>query len=181
MARGFVNGRRVFRLRGESTEEKLAHLEKVMTRMMGRSAPAIYGFIPPVMVSGYVDEPQDWGIAKFLIPAQGTIIKVCLAVTSYDSKEPANFIIRAANAKGAYKTSFKTRKPVLIEEVEIKVEAGDTVVFEVEKNKEGKFPVHGIWYSILYEISIDMRRKQEFLISKIEELEDEGIQLSLAE
>ena len=163
-------------LKGDNADQKLNHVEKILQRFSRRLHKIVAGVIPPSIVYGYVDEPNEAGvILKCIVPADGSISKACLAVDEYTGKGQVKFTVAISNGGESNSKSFMTRKPIEIVNVDIPVIAGDCL----ELTTEIPPAVKGVYATILYNIGLKDSQIQTVMIDELERVTgmvvDEGI------
>ena len=56
-------------VKGDTTEKKFKHINKILTRLARKSVKVAVGIVPPIPISSYVKEvPQDEGVFRFIFP-----------------------------------------------------------------------------------------------------------------
>ncbi len=170
-----------FKLKGDTTDEKFAHIEQLLKHWQRRARKTLIGVIPPSPIFSYTHYPMEDGtVLKCVIPADGRIVRGVLAVDKYNTKEQVGFMCKVERASEISAQSFLTKKNLYVLDVALDVRVGDILTVKIDpvKNDEGDWIAEVIWLSLLYEIGIKDTIKKQYLIEDLErmlEKDDEGV------
>jgi len=157
----------VIKLKGDTAEQKFAHLEVVLNRMSRKLHKTVIGIVPPVPVMFSIDVPKDDGeIFSFLAPALGMITNICLMVGEYEGNEPVVFEASVKGKISGASAKFSTRKTLNIQEVQLPINPGDLLVLRTESPEK----VRKIWLSFLYQMGVESATHLPYLIDKFTEI-----------
>ena len=160
------------KIRGGTTDEKFSNLETMLRRMSRRLVNESKAVIPPIPVFGFVQEPVDSVITRCLIPANGKITRVCLAILEYPSANAESFKLTIESGQAKQSLMFSTKKRIEVLDVDYDVRAGDFVTLTTSA------AVRSIWTAMLYSIEMSKSQVMSVLIDELETmggLGDEGV------
>ena len=164
--------REYLRIQGKNADEKFKSLEIILRRMNRRLHKTIIGYIPPSPIFGYVEKPSDDGvILKCVFPANGNISRVCLAVSKYEGSDKVDFIIGIKTEFKNQEIKFTTRRPVVVEEVELEVKPGDFMTLSTLTPAN----VSGICAVLLYNIEYKSGKMHQIAADILDNLIDEEV------
>ena len=156
-------------IKGNTSDEKFKHLERILNRMSRKLHKTVIGVIPPVPVMFSAEAPAaDGSIFSFLAPASGKITDVCLVIKEFADKEGVDFVVEVNGPSGGAHANFSTRKNLTIHSINLQVAPGDLLSFSTKSPER----IKGIWLSFLYLFGIDKAEKMPFLIEEFEKLID---------
>jgi hypothetical protein len=157
-------------IKGNTPDEKIAHVERILNKMSRRLHRTIIGVIPPVPVMFSTPTPNaDGSIFTFLAPASGTITDICLVIKEFADKDPVPFVAQVNGPSGGAHINFLTRKNLTIQAANLQVSAGDLLSFSTSAPDK----VKGVWLSFLYQFGMNKLDKTSFLIDEFEKLIDQ--------
>lgn len=152
------------KLKGKTTNDKLNHLEIILTRMSRRMQTKVLTVMPPIPISMVLDEvPASGVILRWMNPASVVVRTACLYVGKYDEKSTSIFSLSKDNAEGSNTFKFETRKDLTLVKPDFRLAAGDRVTFTAEKPAI----IHGVWIAFLLEYAVKDSAKEKLLIDEL--------------
>lgn len=164
------------KLKGNSSEEKLDHVERILRHFQNRLGTKVIGFVPGIPMSAYAQKPLDNGIiVSFVMVANGSVGKSALVIRKYNAKKAVRFHLILERASAKYHETFLTKKEVSVVNVGFDVEIGDVITLSVDESDIDK--IEDIWLGML--LNIDYKSSintfENFVLDELEKLNDEGI------
>ncbi len=160
---------------GKTIEEKFESIETTLQHFKRRLQKTVIGVIPPTVIFSYVKKPEpDGTIVKCLLPADGIVTRVCMAVSEYEGSGTVRFNCKIEGNKvvgpnRSTNLSFDTRRPVIVQDIGAIVTTGDYIVLSTTEPER----VKGVFISILYEIKLKDNNIKAFLIDEFDKLLEE--------
>jgi hypothetical protein len=156
-------------IKGDSTEAKFKHLQKILDRMFRRLNKTIIGVMPLIPIMGYCEEPKDSMIARYLIPCECSLRSLDFLVGKAEIDEEGKVIepeFKLLIKRGTKLISdkFYKDKPDQAVEVDIKLMYND--ILEISTDNK----ISSISHTLVFDVSNDFQTKKEFLIEELENL-----------
>ena len=162
-------------IKGETLEEQMKHVDTILKRMSMKLHKTITGVITPFPISGYVSNPIDKVVLRYMFPADG---KITVGGTFIESipKEGIDIYLNIHRVDGNIdsKSIFVKKQSVMIKP-DVDVFCGDRLVISIDS--KGGESVSGVWTSFLWVPNIRDSEVKKFLIDDLErigELNDES-------
>lgn len=150
-------------IKGNTIEEKIKSIERVLWNYKARLSTKVIGIIPPIPIFENLEVVGEDGIVtQKLFPLSGTIIRACMAIREYEGTGSVMFTIASQGVEKGSSSTFETRKHLLIEDIGLIVEVGDLVTLRVDSPER----VRGVFLGILFEVGMKDVKKEEFLIDQ---------------
>jgi hypothetical protein len=154
-------------VKGDTTEEKFKSIDTVLRRLSMHLHDTIIGVMPPIPIFAYVEEPPEDGVLlRYLFTAEGMVTKGCLVVGNYTGTKAVGFNVDVQSSKGGNFTTIRTRKPVLVEQIDMPVSPGDRLTFSVDEPSR----IRGVWIGLLYSMDLREMKKEHFLLEEFERI-----------
>jgi len=161
----------VIKIKGNTPEEKLQHVEKILNRMSRKLHKTVVGVMPPIPIIFSTDAPKEDGeIFTFLAPASGRITDICLMVGEYKDQTPVEFKASVEGQVHGSSGSFRTRKNLTITALDLDVHPGDLLRLTTTA-EPGQ--INRIWLSFLYQLGIDKVAKANYIADELFKLLEE--------
>ena len=161
-------------LKGENVEEKLAHAEKILNRIIPKLRNVATAVIPPVPVFVSAKKPDENGtIAKVVMPTSGKIIAGAMFVGKYAEKKAVGFSCGVSNDSGASSYKFSTRRTVETMTLDLEVVAGSILSLETDMPEM----IEDIHAAFLIQFPVSASTIETRMIEELEAIQDEGVQL----
>ena len=161
--------RTAFTLQGSSVEEKLAHAETVIRRLLAKTSGAqAFIFMPPIPIFDYAKAPESDGMFfRYMLPADGELVRFGLNVDRFSDAikdKAAQITISLTEPSGtAVSQNFFVSKAWTSQEVSIKVKAGSKITAVIDN----PMVAFGLWTALLYRIPGTQADKEGFLIDQL--------------
>jgi len=158
-------------IRGETTEQKFTHIERILQRFSRRLHKTVIGLIPASPVFGYCENPdKDSTVLMVIFPADG-IITQSAAKADVCGKN-ARIIVDITSGDETLIKSFSLKSRAVVEEVNFPVKAGDTLTVVVGSPEDEE--VKSVWVGLLYQVGMKNLASTMFLIDQFEALIEEN-------
>ena len=158
----------MIKIRGNSTEEKINAIERILNRFQRKLHNTVIGVMPPVPIMFSVKKvDSDGEIFSFLIPAKGVITSICLYIKEFNNeKETVRFKASIEGPAGGTYATIETRKNLTIGNLNLNVSAGDLLVLTTPTPDA----ISGVWLAFLYQMGIKDCGQEKFLAEELERL-----------
>lgn len=168
---------RKFKLKGDSSNEKFAHIERTLQHFSRRLTKNIVGIIPPSPIFSFIPHPMEDGtILNCALPAKGNITRGVMVVGSFATKNLVEINCEISRKSGGLKQRFETRKNVQVLDISLDVEVGDVLTISTPEPKFlENWIMEKIWITLLYDIDIKHARIKNILLDELDRISDEGI------
>jgi hypothetical protein len=153
---------------GTNTEEKFKSLERIISHLAKRSNKAVGVFVPPSLISAYIEQPYNGNIYKQLFPVSGKLSNVCMLVDTLPDKVAnvdIEITLKYPNATG--EKILVPGKKVLQQSMISKSIPAGTIISVDLVNKD--MVCSGIWLAGLFTIDINNAKLQTVVASELEE------------
>ena len=161
---------------GNTVEEKIDHIERILRSFRMRLGKRVVGVIPPTVIPAYSPFPSKTGRLMFCVfPAYGKVVKGAIAVGKYNSKKTVRFSCNLTGPNHSLHRRFDTRRPVEIFDLDMEVSPGDVMYLEVLDTCDEGHIVEDVYVSVLYHVSVPDSYTKEFLIEDFLRSLDEGV------
>ena len=158
-------------IKGETTEQKFKHLERILQRFSRRLHKTVIGLIPASPVFGYCENPdRDSTVLMVIFPADG-IITQSAAKADICGKN-ARIIVDVTSGDETFTKSFPLKSRAVVEKVDFPIKAGDTLTVVVGSPEDEV--VEGVWVGLLYQVGMKDLTNTKFLIDQFEALTEEN-------
>lgn len=172
---------KTLKLKGNTVEEKLVHIERILGHFQGKLGNKVIGYVPGIPMSAFAQSPlEDGTLVSFVMTANGSVKTGVLVVRQYNSKTAVEFKVVLERATAKYEEKFLTKKEVHKIDIGFDVEIGDiiTILVSNPKTDGDKSIVEKVWVGLLLEVDYKAsgaNKFKEFLIDELKGIEDEGI------
>ena len=154
-------------IKGETTEQKFTHIERILQRFSRRLHKTVIGLIPASPVFGYCENPErDPIVLMVIFPADGIITQS--AAKADECGKNARITVDVVSGDETLSRSFPLKPRAVVEEVNFPIKAGDTLTVKVSKPEDEN--VEGVWVGLLYQVGIKDLASTKFLIDQFEAL-----------
>ena len=154
--------------KGDTIKQQINSLDHTLQSFKRRLQKKVVGIVPPIPIFGYASQPDEDGtIFRAIIPAAGTITRLCMSVSEYMVKGQVSFSCGVERLSGRLYHDFTSRKPVVIEDTTVDVEAGDVLCIKADVGS-----VKGVAVSMLYRVNIPETQIHTAMIEELEKIED---------
>jgi hypothetical protein len=153
---------------GANTEEKFKSLERIISHLAKRSNKAVGVFVPPSLISAYIEQPYNGSIYKQLFPVSGKLSNVCMLVDTLPDKVAnvdIEITLKYPNATGE-KIIIPGKRVLQTASMDKNIPAGTIVSIDLV-NKDAV--CSGIWLAGLFTIDINNAKLQTVVASELEE------------
>ena len=151
------------KLEGNTIEDKLIHLEAILTRLIRRSNKTITGVVPPSIIFEHFEEVQSGRLLSFVVPAKGFIQSICMVIDKEEKKEVI-FTVTKKSSNDSMSYSIPTTRTLITENIKVDCKVGDVITVEIDS------AVKTIDLSILYVIDYHHVQKIEIPFEIIDDL-----------
>lgn len=157
-------------VKGESDKEKFESIERTLQSFSRRLGKKVIGVIPPVPLFAHIESVGEDGIIlQVLSPFNGKLVRACLGIRDYEGRNTVKFSFSALGVgKGQY-SNFSTRKNLLIEELDLPIDAGDMITLKTESPER----VKGVFVGASFDIDMRDLGKKSFLIEEFSQMLEE--------
>ena len=123
--------------------------------------------MPPSPLFAYVVRASEDGvIVRFVLPANGKVTKIAMAVKKYAGKDGAHFECGIITKDNEFSYKFKTKRSMELVDLDKDVDAGDVIFLAIDDPELAE----GISVGMLYEIGRADSVIKHFLIDELEAL-----------
>lgn len=158
-------------IKGETTEEKMSHLNVLLKRMSKKLHKTVTGIITPFPISGYAKDPVDSVVLRYMFPAGGKITVGGAYIESMP-KDGIDIYTNIHRGDSVISNSVWTNKKYVLINPDVGILAGDRLVISVVP-KGGE--VSGIWISFLWVPEVKDSEIKQFLIEDLERIGGENV------
>jgi hypothetical protein len=155
-------------IKGETSEQQLDHVDKILDRMSRRLHKTVVGIIPPNLTFNYIKTPGEDGVLLRAIFPGGKLTKGFMFIDKYADKNAVNFIAELIGLQGTQSRTFNTRKQLLIFEPNLDLEIGDRLIFKTDEPTK----IEGVWIGFLFQIDIKDSVQKTYVIEQLELLNE---------
>ena len=157
-------------IKGDTTEDKMKHLNVLLKRMSKKLHKTVVGVITPFPISSYAKDPVDNVVLRYMFPASGKIT-VGGAYIENMPKDGIDIYTNIHREESVISTSVWTKKKYVLINPDAEILAGDRLVVSV-KSRGGD--VSGIWVSFLWVPEVKDSEVKQFLIDDLERIGEEN-------
>jgi len=165
-------------IKGNTYEDKFAHIETIFKRMARRMNQKVIGIMPPSVIFQYTEKPDDDGVLlRGILPA-GEITKICLAIRKYNTKKAVRFICNLETRIGMGKQYvFETHKELLVEDINLSVDDIGFFSLKIDQTIDEPPLIENVWTTALFQFEQSDSKIKTFMLEELTKLEDldEGI------
>lgn len=154
-------------IKGTTNEEKFKSVERLVKHLARRSQKAVGVYTPPVMISAYIDKPENGVLYKQLFPLAGKFVNVCAVVEKLPEKK-ANIdieIVITYPQNKMEKLYFAGRKRIEISNIQKQLPAGTRVEIRLA---DSSVECSGIWIAGSFEVAINKTKLSTVIIEELE-------------
>ena len=158
-------------IKGRTEEEKFKSIELILNRMSRKLGNKVIGILPISPLFHFCEAPATGGeIAKIVFPASGLITKAAFHVDRR-GKKPFKIRIDLLNDSLGVEMSKTVTISHLTEisTLDVRVAEGDRAVITYIPTIEDEV-IHGIWFSLLYQIDIKHLNTRTYLLEELDNL-----------
>ena len=154
-------------VKGDTDKAKFNSINKTFQSFSRRLGKRIIGVIPPVPIFENIqDIGEDGIIIQRMFPLNGMITRVVMSIERYEGKKTVEFELSAVGAGSAQMKKFNTRKPLIIEHLNLPVDAGDLVTLRVTEPER----IKGIHIGAAFDVAHKDMKKDSYLIEEFESM-----------
>jgi len=160
-------------IKGETTDQKFKHLERILQRFSRRLHRTVVGLIPASPIFGYCESSiKDAIVLRAIFPADGVITHT--AMRAEKCHKGSLVVVNIVSSDEELTKTFPLKAKATMQKVDFLVKAGDSLVIEVaDESEEGAL---GVWVGLLYQVGMKDLTSTKFLVDQFEALiEDEEV------
>ena len=158
-------------IKGDTIEDKMKHLNVLLKRMSKKLHKTVTGIITPFPISGYIRDPVDNVVLRYMFPASGKVT-VGGAYIEIMPKDGIDIYTNIHRGDSVLSNSVWTNKKYVLINPDVGILAGDRLVISVVP-KGGE--VSGIWISFLWVPEVKDSEIKQFLIEDLERIGEENV------
>ena len=153
------------KLKGNTVEEKLKHVEVLFKHMGRKLHKTVVGIIPPSLVSSFVQEPLENGLVLTAALPGGRITKGLIVVKDMP-KDGVSYTLKTVESDVTYLKTITTKKKVLVVDLDLELSVGTVLELWVDGDAKG------IWTSFLWESEMGDKQIKQILLNELDALEE---------
>ncbi len=154
------------------SEDRIAKLELVTSRLMRRAHKKAVAMITPYPISNAVfGEDVKGSILRYMFPCDGKVNKGMIKLGSKVKKGIVSLVIQISNDNGSKSAGFTIDKKMIAVEPNIEVNAGDCLDITILSSEES---IKEVWISFLWIPTTKDVEVKSFLIEELESDISEG-------
>lgn len=135
-------------IQGETIEQQMKYLDKIIERVVKRSKTTVTGIITPYPISSYCQTSVNGEVLRYMFSTNGTLNNGVMLIEDMP-KEGVTITVKSISGLQSQSVSTVTKKKAFEVPVDRKVSVGDRVVVYVEPVVEEE-NVSGIWVAFTW-------------------------------
>lgn len=156
-------------IKGETTEQKFTHIERILQRFSRRLHKTVIGLIPASPIFGYCkNSVEDSNVLRAIFPADGVITQA--AMRADKCHKNAMVVAELTSGDEGFSRTFQLKARAAVQEINLPIKAGDSLEVWVEDDSEEGEASLGVMVGFLYQVGMKDLTSTKFLIDQFEAL-----------
>ena len=157
-------------IKGNTLEEQMRSVDGYLNSWNRRIPKTVTGVITPFPISGFVNNPEDKVVLRYMFPVNG---KITIGGAFFDTmpKDGVDIYINIHRGSAVNSTSIFANTPSIVITPNVEILAGDRLTVSAIPRKDGE--ISGVWTSFVWLPNAKTTEIIKYLIEELETLEEE--------
>jgi len=152
------------KLKGNTPEDKLKHVERILTHMKGRLQKKVVAIMPPQLIQAQGTTVDASGLMhSFMVPS-GRLTKLLIVIDEYLKKD-VSILVELVDTDKYHKLTFPVSKRVEVFDLDLTTYQGDVIEISVVD----PLSIKGYWLTALFEFPFNQLKVEKVLIEALNE------------